>query len=75
LDFVLAINEINSSQALHYIFRLLDIDGQGFLDEFTFSFFLRGMAAHVPCPLNIPVIVVSFLLSFKAFLQRTLVLA
>ena len=29
------------SQALQYLFRLLDIRGQGYLDSFTLNYFFR----------------------------------
>lgn len=59
LDFVLAMNEMNSQPALAYIFKLMDLNGQGYLDEFIMSYFLRALAPLVPVPLNIHNLVVS----------------
>ena len=36
------------SQALQYLFRLLDIRGQGYLDSFTLNYFFRVSGRDVP---------------------------
>ncbi|KAJ3029836.1 Serine/threonine-protein phosphatase 2A regulatory subunit B'' subunit gamma [Rhizophlyctis rosea] len=43
LDFVLAMENIQTPEAIAYCFRLLDIKGQGFLDEFTVSYFFKAV--------------------------------
>jgi hypothetical protein len=45
-------NEINAPASLAFIFRLLDINGQGYLDEFTISYFVRSLAPLVPVQIN-----------------------
>ncbi|KAF4520477.1 hypothetical protein B566_EDAN004728 [Ephemera danica] len=42
LDFVLALENRAEPQALHYIFRILDVKGQGYLDVFSLNYFFRG---------------------------------
>jgi serine/threonine-protein phosphatase 2A regulatory subunit B'' len=50
LDFVLAMENKKEPQGLQYLFRLLDIRGQGYLDSFTLNYFFRAiremMKAH-----------------------------
>ncbi|XP_046384216.1 serine/threonine-protein phosphatase 2A regulatory subunit B'' subunit gamma-like [Ischnura elegans] len=50
LDFVLALENRQEPQALHYLFRILDINGKGYLDTFCLNYFFRGiqeqMALH-----------------------------
>lgn len=41
LDFVLAIEYKREPQSLQYFFRLLDINGQGYLTAFTINYFFR----------------------------------
>ncbi|KAG8224440.1 hypothetical protein J437_LFUL001393 [Ladona fulva] len=50
LDFVLALENRQEPQALHYLFRILDINGKGYLDTFCLNYFFRAiqeqMALH-----------------------------
>ncbi len=41
LDFVLALENRHEPQSLHYLFRILDINNQGYLDTFCLNFFFR----------------------------------
>lgn len=41
LDFVLALENRQEPQSLHYFFRILDINGKGYLDTFTLNYFFR----------------------------------
>lgn len=41
LDFVLAMEYKREPQSLQYFFRLLDINGQGYLTAFTINYFFR----------------------------------
>lgn len=41
LDFVLALENRKEPQSLAYLFRLLDIDGKGYLNEFDLNYFFR----------------------------------
>ncbi|XP_075223773.1 serine/threonine-protein phosphatase 2A regulatory subunit B'' subunit gamma-like isoform X2 [Lycorma delicatula] len=43
LDFVLALENRHEPQALHYLFRILDINGQGYLDTFCLNYFFRAI--------------------------------
>ncbi|KAK8746623.1 hypothetical protein OTU49_017112 [Cherax quadricarinatus] len=43
LDFVLALENQKEPQALHYFFRILDIDNRGYLNVFTLNYFFRSM--------------------------------
>ncbi|KAL5464138.1 hypothetical protein EMCRGX_G033105 [Ephydatia muelleri] len=42
LDFVLAMENKKEPQALQYIFRLLDIEGKGYLSTFSLKFFFKA---------------------------------
>ncbi|XP_039288464.1 serine/threonine-protein phosphatase 2A regulatory subunit B'' subunit gamma isoform X1 [Nilaparvata lugens] len=41
LDFVLALENRHEPQSLHYLFKILDINGVGYLDSFSLRYFLR----------------------------------
>lgn len=41
LDFVLALENRHEPQSLHYLFRILDIKNQGYLDTFCLNYFFR----------------------------------
>ncbi|XP_014204516.1 serine/threonine-protein phosphatase 2A regulatory subunit B'' subunit gamma [Copidosoma floridanum] len=43
LDFVLALENRQEPQSLHYLFRVLDIKNQGYLDTFTLNYFFRAI--------------------------------
>lgn len=56
LDFVLALENRHEPQSLHYLFRILDINNQGYLDTFCLNFFFRAiqeqMSVHGQEPVN-----------------------
>lgn len=56
LDFVLALENQKEPQALHYFFKILDIDGKGYLNVFTLNYFFRSiqeqMRQHNQEPVN-----------------------
>lgn len=41
LDFVLALENRQEPQSLHFLFKILDINSQGYLDAFTLNYFFR----------------------------------
>lgn len=41
LDFVLALENRHEPQSLHYLFRILDVKNQGYLDTFSLNYFFR----------------------------------
>lgn len=43
LDFVLALENRQEPQALQYLFRILDINNQGYLDTFCLNYFFRAI--------------------------------
>nr|CAD7575982.1 unnamed protein product [Timema californicum] len=43
LDFVLAMENRQEPQSLHYLFRILDVDGKGYLDTFCLNYFFRAI--------------------------------
>ncbi|CAB3372193.1 Hypothetical predicted protein [Cloeon dipterum] len=43
LDFVLALENRAEPQALHYLFRILDVQGKGYLDVFSLNYFFRAI--------------------------------
>ncbi|XP_066999650.1 serine/threonine-protein phosphatase 2A regulatory subunit B'' subunit gamma [Anabrus simplex] len=43
LDFVLAMENRQEPQSLHYLFRILDVHGKGYLDTFTLNYFFRSI--------------------------------
>ncbi|XP_065200638.1 serine/threonine-protein phosphatase 2A regulatory subunit B'' subunit gamma-like isoform X2 [Planococcus citri] len=43
LDFVLALENRHEPQSLHYLFRILDINGQGYLDIFCLNYFFKAI--------------------------------
>ncbi|KAJ8941726.1 hypothetical protein NQ318_023322 [Aromia moschata] len=43
LDLVLALENRSEPQTLAYIFNILDIKGNGYLDSFTLNFFFRAI--------------------------------
>ncbi|KAJ8883525.1 hypothetical protein PR048_015369 [Dryococelus australis] len=48
LDFVLAMENRHEPQSLHYLFRILDVDGKGYLDTFSLNYFFRlGITTYV----------------------------
>lgn len=46
LDFVLALENRKEPAALQYIFKLLDMENQGYLNVFSLNYFFRVSAAH-----------------------------
>ncbi|KND03012.1 uncharacterized protein SPPG_02083 [Spizellomyces punctatus DAOM BR117] len=44
LDFVLAVENIQTPEAISYCFRMLDIKGEGYLDEHTIMYFFKAVA-------------------------------
>lgn len=56
LDFVLALENQKEPQALHYFFKILDIDNKGYLTVFTLNYFFRSiqdqMRHHNQEPVN-----------------------
>jgi len=56
LDFVLALENRKEPQALQYLFRLLDVQGKGYLNVFDLNFFFRAiqeqMRNHVSDPVS-----------------------
>ncbi|KAI9106167.1 hypothetical protein DFS34DRAFT_574578, partial [Phlyctochytrium arcticum] len=44
LDFVLAMENINTPEAIQYCFRMLDINNVGYLDENTVMYFFKGVS-------------------------------
>ncbi|XP_076063118.1 serine/threonine-protein phosphatase 2A regulatory subunit B'' subunit gamma isoform X2 [Oratosquilla oratoria] len=56
LDFVLALENQKEPQALHYFFKILDIDSKGFINVFTLNYFFRSiqdqMRQHNQEPVN-----------------------
>ena len=42
LDFVLALENRKEPQALQYFFRILDVEGKGFLSVFSLNYFFRA---------------------------------
>ncbi|XP_026499887.1 serine/threonine-protein phosphatase 2A regulatory subunit B'' subunit gamma-like [Vanessa tameamea] len=56
LDLVLALENRRQPAALAYLFRVLDINSQGFLDAFTLNYFFKAiqeqMVAHGAEPVN-----------------------
>ena len=61
LDFVLAVNDIQSASGLAYVFRLLDIKQQNYLDEFSMMYFLKDLAPRVMGGLNIPELLIELI--------------
>lgn len=43
LDFVLALENRQEPQSLHYLFKLLDIDNKGYLDTFSLNYFFKAI--------------------------------
>lgn len=41
LDFVLALENRHEPQSLQYLFKILDINSQGYLDTFSLNYFFR----------------------------------
>lgn len=56
LDFVLALENRHEPQSLHYLFRILDINNQSYLDTFCLNYFFRAiqeqMSVHGQEPVN-----------------------
>jgi len=44
LDFVLALENRQEPQSLHYLFKILDVNNQGYLDTFCLNYFFRVSA-------------------------------
>ncbi len=38
---MLAVNDIHATPSLTYLFRILDLRGNGYLDEMTLSYFVK----------------------------------
>lgn len=47
LDFVLALENRHEIQSLQYIFRILDIEHQGYLTSFTLQYFFKGIQEQI----------------------------
>lgn len=47
LDFVLALENRRESQALQYLFRILDVKGQGYLDAFSLNYFFKAIQEQI----------------------------
>lgn len=43
LDFVLAMENKNTNQAIHYLWKLIDIHHKGYLDSFVINYFFRAV--------------------------------
>uniref|UniRef100_A0A0A9YPT9 Serine/threonine-protein phosphatase 2A regulatory subunit B'' subunit gamma n=1 Tax=Lygus hesperus TaxID=30085 RepID=A0A0A9YPT9_LYGHE len=43
LDLILALENRHEPQALHYLFRILDVKGNGYLDTFSLNYFFRAI--------------------------------
>jgi serine/threonine-protein phosphatase 2A regulatory subunit B''/actin-binding protein anillin len=43
LDFVLALENRQEPQSLHYLFRILDVEHKGYLTAFTLNYFFKGI--------------------------------
>ncbi|XP_018321508.1 serine/threonine-protein phosphatase 2A regulatory subunit B'' subunit gamma-like isoform X2 [Agrilus planipennis] len=56
LDLVLALENRSEPQSLAFLFRILDLNGQGYLDAFTLNYFFRAiqeqMRSHGTEPVN-----------------------
>ncbi|XP_054262977.1 serine/threonine-protein phosphatase 2A regulatory subunit B'' subunit gamma-like isoform X1 [Macrosteles quadrilineatus] len=56
LDFVLALENRHEPQSLRYLFRILDIKNQGYLDTFSLNYFFRAiqeqMSEHEQNPVS-----------------------
>ncbi|XP_077284170.1 serine/threonine-protein phosphatase 2A regulatory subunit B'' subunit gamma-like [Arctopsyche grandis] len=56
LDLVLALENRREPQSIHYLFRILDIHGQGYLDGFTLNYFFKAIQEqtllHGASPVN-----------------------
>ena len=56
LDFVLALENQKEPQSLHYFFKILDIDSNGYINVFTLNYFFRSildqMKQHDHAPVN-----------------------
>ncbi|KAL7648208.1 UNVERIFIED_CONTAM: hypothetical protein RMT77_000111 [Armadillidium vulgare] len=56
LDFILALENQKEPQALQYFFKILDVDGKGYLNTFTLNYFFRSiqeqMVKHNQEPVN-----------------------
>jgi serine/threonine-protein phosphatase 2A regulatory subunit B'' len=47
LDFVLALENRQEPQSLHYLFRILDVEHQGYLTAFTLNYFFKGIQEQI----------------------------
>lgn len=47
LDFVLALENRHEPQSLHYLFRILDYEHQGYLTAFTINYFFKGIQEQI----------------------------
>lgn len=45
LDFVIALENRHEPQSLHYLFRILDLNHQGYLTSFTLNYFFKVILA------------------------------
>lgn len=47
LDFVLALENRQDPQSLHYLFRILDFEHNGYLTSFTLNYFFKGIQEQI----------------------------
>lgn len=47
LDFVLALENRHEMQSIQYLFKILDVDHQGYLTAFNLNFFFKGIQAQI----------------------------
>ncbi|CAG0883280.1 unnamed protein product [Darwinula stevensoni] len=52
LDFVLALENRKEPQALQYFFRILDVEGKGFLSVFSLNYFFRASSCAIQAQLK-----------------------
>lgn len=50
LDFVLALENRHEPQSQHYLFRILDIHGKGFLDTFCLRYYFKVSKKYLSTP-------------------------
>ncbi|XP_077477722.1 serine/threonine-protein phosphatase 2A regulatory subunit B'' subunit gamma [Stigmatopora argus] len=55
LDFVLALENKKEPVALHYLFKLLDMDNQGYLNVFSLNYFFRAIQEQMKVHCQVPV--------------------
>lgn len=47
LDFVLALENRQEAQSLHYLFRILDVEHKGYLTTFSLNYFFKGIQEQI----------------------------